>query len=178
MFLSGDLSDVCIVSDRLTLRSFVPADAADCFVEANERIARYMSWNPPASAEEYRGIWQGLLADMKAGRQMSLTARRTDTGEFIGSVGLHPAEGDLLETGLWVKESAHRKGYGREAVAAVIAWASRRFRPGGFLYPVVDENAPSCRLVESLGGTVTGRRQRQKPGDTMSTLLLYRVAPT
>jgi RimJ/RimL family protein N-acetyltransferase len=92
-------------------------------------------------------------------------------------VGLHPAEGDLLETGLWIKEAAQHRGYGREAVAAVTAWASCTFRPSGFLYPVVDENTPSCRLAEALGGEIIGTRQRQKAGDTNRTLLLYRIAP-
>jgi RimJ/RimL family protein N-acetyltransferase len=177
MNLSGDLSDTCFSSRRLTLRAFTATDAGDAFVEANDRIARYMSWNPPESQDAFKAIWQTTLADMKSGSQLSLTLRLTGTAEFIGSAGLHPAEGDLLETGLWIKESAQRRGYGREAVATVIGWASRRFRPGGFLYPVVEENLASCRLAEALGGTVIGTRQRQKAGDVMRTLLLYRIPP-
>jgi RimJ/RimL family protein N-acetyltransferase len=175
MDLSGDLSKVCITSARLTLRAFTAADAAESFVEASDRIARYMSWNPPASEEEFRAIWQETVADMAAGRQLSLTLRLTDRREFIGSAGLHPADGGLLETGLWIKESAQGRGYGREAVAAVVAWASGQFHPSGFLYPVVDENLPSCKLAESLGATIIGTRQRQKAGDVVRTLLLYRI---
>jgi RimJ/RimL family protein N-acetyltransferase len=136
-----------------------------------------MSWNPPASEEDFRAIWQPTLADMAAGRQLSLTLRLTDSREFIGSAGLHPADGALLETGLWIKETAQGRGYGREAVAAVVAWASRRFQPSGFLYPVVDENLPSCRLAESLGAKIIGMRQRQKAGDAMRTLLVYCIPP-
>jgi RimJ/RimL family protein N-acetyltransferase len=159
----------------LTLRAFRAADAPESFVEANDRIARYMSWNPAASEEEFRTIWQETLADMAAGRQLSPTLRLTDTNDFIGSAGLHPADGDLLETGVWIKETAQRRGYGREAVAAVVAWASDRFHPSGFLYPVVDENTPSRRLAESLGAEIIGTRRRQKAGDVMRTLLLYRL---
>jgi hypothetical protein len=53
MVLSGDLSQTLIRSARLTLRAFTAADAAESFAEANARIARYMSWNPPASETEH-----------------------------------------------------------------------------------------------------------------------------
>jgi RimJ/RimL family protein N-acetyltransferase len=75
MFLSGDLSRTSITSARLTLKAFTEADAVESFVEANDRVARYMSWNPPESEDAYRAIWQGSLSDMKMGRQLSLTIR-------------------------------------------------------------------------------------------------------
>jgi RimJ/RimL family protein N-acetyltransferase len=173
MVLSGDLSRTCITSARLTLRAFTAVDAAESFREANARIARYMSWNPPASETEFRAIWQGTLADMKAGIQLTLVIRITGTNEFVGSAGLHPADGASLETGIWIKESAQRRGYGREAITAVIRWASDTFHPSGFLYPVVDENTPSRRLAEALGAEITGTRQRKKPGDVNRNVLLY-----
>jgi hypothetical protein len=65
MILSGDLSQTLITSERLTLRSFMAADAAETFAETNACIATYMSWNPPASEEEFKAIWQGHLANMR-----------------------------------------------------------------------------------------------------------------
>lgn len=180
MLLSGDLSQTCITSGRLTLKAFTSADAAESFAEANARIARYMSWNPP-SETEYEAIWRQRLMDMKLGRDLALVVTRlAGTNEFMGMAGLHPAEGALLETGVWIKESAQRHGYGREAVAAVIKWASETFHPAGFLWPVVDENLASRRLAESLGAEIIGTRQRQKPGDVNRTLLLatHQAAPT
>lgn len=173
MILSGDLSQTCITSARLTLKAFTSADAAESFAEANARVARYMSWNPSTSEAEYEAIWQRLLKDMKRGRDLSLVIRLTSTNEFIGMAGLHPADGALLETGVWIKESAQRCGYAREAVAAVIKWAVGAFHPSGFLWPVVDENVPSRGLAESLGAEIIGARQRQKPGDVNRTLLVY-----
>jgi RimJ/RimL family protein N-acetyltransferase len=175
MLLSGDLSQILITSARLTLRAFTAADAAESFAEANARIAKYMSWNPAASESEYEAIWREHVAATKAGTELALVIRLTSTNEFVGRAGLHPTDGDLLETGVWIKESAQRHGYGREAVAAVIKWASEKFHASGFLYPVVDENLPSRRLAAALGGEIIGARQRQKPGDMMRTLLLYRI---
>ena len=112
---------------------------------------------------------------MVAGKDLTMAIRLAATQEFIGVVGLHSAEDSLLETGLWIKLSAQRHGYGREALSALLAWAARRFRPSGFLYPVVDENSPSRGLAESLGGEVIGSRQRRKHGDVGRTLLHYRI---
>ena len=112
---------------------------------------------------------------MKAGRELHLVIRHTITNEFIGRKGLNPADAALLETGVWIKESAQSRGYGREAVAAVIKWVSERFHPSGFLYPVVDENTPSPRLAEALRGEVIGTQQRHKAGDKKRTLLLYQI---
>ena len=170
MVLSVDLSQTLITSERLSLRSFTPADAAETFAEANARIATYMSWNPPASEKEFKAIWQGHLANMKTGRELHLVIRDTVTNDFIGRTGLNPADAALLETGVWIKESAQGRGYGREAVAAVIKWASERFHPSGFLYPVVDENIPSRRLAEALRGEIVGTLQRHKAGDKTRTL--------
>src|SRR6516162_7123577 len=80
----------------------------------------------------------------------------------------------------WKRESGSRnrhkgRGYGREAVAAVIGWASEKFHPSGFLWPVVDENIPSRRLAEALRGKIIGTRQRHKAGDKARKLLLYRI---
>jgi RimJ/RimL family protein N-acetyltransferase len=175
MMLSGDLSRIVITSERLTLRSWDPADAAETFAEANAEIARFMSWNPLAFLQELEAIAQGWLAQMKAGEDLQLTVRLPGTAEFVVRAGLHSAEGTLLETGIWIKLSAQRLGYGAEAVAAVVKWAAERFRPSGFLYPVVDENTASRRLVEKLGGEVIGTRQRRKPGDIERRMLIYRI---
>jgi len=58
---------------------------------------------------------------------------------------------------------------------AVIRWASEKFHPFGFLWPVVDENTPSRRLAEAVRGEIIGTRQRHKAGDKDRTLVLYRI---
>jgi RimJ/RimL family protein N-acetyltransferase len=175
VLLSGDLSRIRITSNRLVLRSITASDAVESFAEANATIARFMSWNAPASLEDFEVIWRKRLTNMAAGRELSLVILLASTEEFLGRASLHPADDTLLETGLWIKRSAQGFGYGREAVASLIAWAARRFRPSGFLYPVVDENTPSRRLAAALGGEIIGTRRTRKPGDVERRLLLYRI---
>jgi RimJ/RimL family protein N-acetyltransferase len=174
MLLSGDLSQTSLTSERLTLRAAAPTDRAEVFAESTAGIATYMSWDPP-SEMEHRALWASLPAAMQAGQHLFLVIRRADTSEFIGMTSLHPADGDMLETGIWIKETAQGLGYGREAVAAVVRWAGGAFGAGGFLWPVVAENAPSRRLVEALGATIIGTEQRPKPGEPGRTVLLYCV---
>jgi RimJ/RimL family protein N-acetyltransferase len=175
MLLSGDLSHVEITSPRLILRSTTAADGDEAFSEGNASIARFMSWNPPASRDQFDGILRALMAQMVIGENLNLTVRLLETREFLGSAGLHSGDTDFLETGIWIKQSAQRRGYGREAVAAVVAWASFKFQPSGLLWPVVDENLASRRLVESLGGQIIGMRRRQKAGNVERTQLIYRI---
>ena len=126
MLLSGDLSHVEITSPRLILRSTTAADGDEAFREANASIARFMSWNPPASRDEFDGILRELMAQMVIGKNLSLTVRLLETREFLGSAGLHSGDADFLETGVWIKQSAQRRGYGRETVAAQVStvWSS------------------------------------------------------
>ena len=175
MFLSGDLSQTLIASERLTLRALTTVDAADSYGEVTARIAKFMSWSPPTSEREFETISQRQLSNMKAGKELHLAIRLASTNEFVGRMGLHPADSTLLETGIWIKQSAQRHGYGREAVVALIKWASTRFHPSGFLWPVVDENTPSRGLAEDLGGEIIGTHQKRKAGDKARTLLLYRI---
>jgi RimJ/RimL family protein N-acetyltransferase len=174
MVLCGDLSHTLITSTRLVLRAFTAADAVESFEHANATIALFMSWNPPAEAE-FEGIRQAHLSQIKLGTDLHLVIRLKETEEFVGRAGLHPADGTMLESGIWIKESAQGHGYGREAIAAVTKWAGETFRPSGFLWPVVDENMPSRRLAQALGGRIAGTRQRQKPGDKDRKLLLYHI---
>jgi RimJ/RimL family protein N-acetyltransferase len=175
MLLSGDLSHIEIASSRLILRSTTSADADDAFGEGTASIARFMSWNLSASRDEFDGIVRAMMTQAASGENLNLTVRLLSTGEFLGIAGLHSADLSFLETGIWIKQSAQRLGYGREAIAAVVAWASIKFQPSGLLWPVVDENLASRRLAESLGGQIIGTRRRQKDGDIARTLLIYRI---
>ncbi|WP_414495356.1 GNAT family N-acetyltransferase [Stenotrophomonas maltophilia] len=64
----------------------------------------------------------------------------------------------------------HRHGYGPEAAAAVRALACRRLDCTALRYPVAEQNAPSRRLAESLGGVPVFRE-----GSVKYTSIVYRV---
>jgi RimJ/RimL family protein N-acetyltransferase len=66
------------------------------------------------------------------------------------------------EVGLWLKESAHGQGFGREIVAAVAEWGHTALGKESFIYPVAVQNAASRRIAEFLNGEVVGNRTNPK----------------
>jgi hypothetical protein len=41
-------------------------------------------------------------------------------------------------------------------------WASKRYHPQHFIYPVAEQNSASRRIAESLGSSLSGRREHTK----------------
>jgi RimJ/RimL family protein N-acetyltransferase len=157
-----DLRKTGLASQRLSLTAFAPADAAEVFAAVTPTLTRFMAFEPSPSLAAFADIWKAWLPQMAAGTELFLVLRLKPSGEFLGIAGLHALDNPEPETGIWIKESAHGLGYGREAVATAIAWAARELGAQAFIYPVVEENGRSRRLAESLGGVVVGTRRLRK----------------
>ena len=107
---------------------------------------------------------------MRAGTDAHFVVRRRPSLEFIGSAGLHNIDAEEPEAGIWIKESQHGYGYGPEAIATIVAFAGDALNKRAVLYPVVEQNDPSRRLAERLGGRIIGPRLLRKgPG------VVYRI---
>jgi RimJ/RimL family protein N-acetyltransferase len=170
-----DLRAIEITSTRLCLRSFKTEDAAESFAEATPTLTRFMAWDPSPSLAAFAEIWRGWLPKMAAGTDLALTIRLQSTGEFMGMAGLLCIGQPEPEIGIWIKEAAHGAGYGREAVAAVVAWHSRETGAVGFIYPVVIANWRSRSLAESLGGQLVGTRELRKPTGVVLDEVVYLI---
>ena len=66
------------------------------------------------------------------------------------------------ELGLWIKESAHGQGFGREVVAAVAEWAYKTLGKKSFVYPVAVKNTASRRIAEGFHGEIIETRTSPK----------------
>jgi RimJ/RimL family protein N-acetyltransferase len=172
--LLSSLQNIVLISERLTLRSFAEHDAGESFAFATPTLTRFMAWDPSPSPAAFAHIWRGWLPKIAAGADLALVVR-VKTGEFLGMAGLHGIGGAEPEIGIWIKEAAHGAGYGREAVATIIAWACRCVGATAFTYPVAVENLPSRRLAESIGGKVTGVRKLRKPSGVVLDQVVYRI---
>jgi RimJ/RimL family protein N-acetyltransferase len=172
-----DLHGVALTSARLTLHAFTAADAADAFAFATPTVTRFMGWDPSPSPSAFAEVWRAWLPKMAAGTDLSLVVRLKSTDDFLGVVGLHGIGGAEPEIGIWIKEVAHGFGYGREAIATTIAWASGHVGATAFIYPVAVDNRPSRRLAESLGGTLVDTRELRKPSGVILDEIVYRIPP-
>ncbi len=170
-----DLSSVSLSSQRLLLKSFTSDDAREAFLRATPTIARFMSWEPAPSLEAFERIWQRWIPKMRAGTDASLTVRHKPSLEFLGVAGLHNTDAIEPEVGIWIKEFQHGYGYGREAVATIVAFVGSELGKQAVLYPVVEQNGPSRRLAERLGGRIIGTRLLRKAAGVEHPEVVYRI---
>ena len=155
-------SDTTITSQRLALRPFTAADANEAFACITPTLTRYLSFEPASTPAEFEAVWRGWLREIAAGTDFNFTLRERTSGRFTGLLGLHRARDAEPELGIWIREDVHGQGYGREAVAALAAWAAETFAPKSFSYPVAEANTASRRIAEGLGGVVVEQQQRPK----------------
>jgi RimJ/RimL family protein N-acetyltransferase len=151
-----------IESKRLSIRPFSADDADAAFRGITPSLTRFMSWNPPATKEEFDRIWQGWLRTITEGTDFTFAIRQRANGSFLGLAGLHDVRNASAELGIWIREDFHTQGFGREAVGIVARWASLVLGIESFTYPVAEENYPSRRIAEFLGGAIVEQRETSK----------------
>jgi RimJ/RimL family protein N-acetyltransferase len=153
----------------------VPTDAPDAFAGATPTLARYMGWDPAPSPQAFEQIWRTWLPMMVAGTDVSIAVRLASTDEFLGMAGLHRIDEPEPEVGIWIKEAMHGHGFGREAVATMVAFAARDLGKRAVVYPVVEQNLSSRRLAEHLGGQLVGKCTLRKPNGVELPEVVYRI---
>ena len=151
---------IVIQSPRLLLSEFQMTDAQDVFACITLAISKFMRWEPPSWDEYIQRCEQRTRALDQ--NNFSFVIRRRDNKECLGMASLENAEAVSPELGLWLKESAHGKGFGREVVSAVAAWGHDALGKQSFIYPVAVQNTASRRIAESLHGEIVGNRTNPK----------------
>ncbi|MDE1531170.1 GNAT family N-acetyltransferase [Pseudomonas carnis] len=152
-----DTHAIRILSQRLNIEPFCEQDAVESSSCISPSLTRYMSWEPPASLEEYAQVWGRWLPAIADGSDIVFTIRERVGARFIGLVGLHHTGSETPELGIWVREDKHGLGFGGEAVWAVVQWASEWVVAKHFVYPVATQNRASRRIAEALGGGASSR---------------------
>ena len=99
-----------IQSPRLQLSQFQMMDAHEVFGCITPAIARFMRWEPPSWSEYVARSEKRVQAPEP--NKFSFVIRRLDNRECLGMAGLEDADSVSPEIGLWLKESAHRQGFG------------------------------------------------------------------
>lgn len=151
---------IVIQSPRLQLSQFQMTDAPDVFGCITPAITKFMPWEPP-SWDEYVARCE-KRAQTPDPNQFSFVIRRLDNRQCLGMASFEGADSVSPELGLWIKESAHGQGFGREVVAALIAWGHATLGKESFLYPVAVQNTASRRIAEKLGGEIIGNLTKPK----------------
>jgi RimJ/RimL family protein N-acetyltransferase len=153
---------IVIQSTRLRLSQFQITDAEEVFACITPSITRFMRWEPP-SWSEYIARCEQRLQDSEINlNTFSFVIRRRDSKECLGMTAVEACDTESPELGLWMKESAHGQGFGREVVSAVAEWAHKTLGKESFIYPVAVQNIASRRIAEGLHGEIIENRTSPK----------------
>lgn len=163
-------SSITLKTQRLILQPFSHADAAEVFAGITPTLTRYMTFDPPDSLQSFETIGQQWSRLIDEGSEYTFVIRQRRNRDFIGIAAAHRVTEQEPELGIWVSEREQGRGYGYEAVAAVVNWCAGSFSPAAYRYPVAEENLPSRRIAERLGGQVTATEKSAK-----FTSLIYRI---
>jgi RimJ/RimL family protein N-acetyltransferase len=162
---------IVIESLRLHLSQFQMVDAPEVFACITPAIAKFMPWEPPSWNEYVTRCEKRVQAPEP--NKFSFVIRRLDNQECLGMASFEDADSVSPELGLWLKESTHRQGFGREVVAALVEWGHTTLGKESFLYPVAIQNTASRRIAESLHGEIIGNRTNPKYDSVVYRIPFY-----
>lgn len=169
------LLDIEIISDRLLLKSISLAYKKPIFENFTEEITTYTYPRPAKNIAETVSFIKNSLAGMKNEHELVLVILKQDSQEFLGCAGIHRINSKQPEFGIWLKKTAHGNGYGLEAVVTMKKWCEERLDCEYFTYPVDEENYPSRRIPEKLGGEITRNYQKKNLSGRVLNLVEYRI---
>src|ERR1700739_218770 len=151
---------IVIQSPRLQLSQFQMRAKQWGFGGIPPPIAKFMPWEPPSWSEYVTRCEKRVQAPEP--NKFSFVIRRLDNRECLGMASLEDADSASPELGLWLKESAHGQGFGREVVAALVEGGHATLGKRSFIYPVAIQNIGSRRIAENLHGEIIGNRTNSK----------------
>ncbi len=141
-----------IETENLLLRPLSLEYKEDIFREFTAEIAKYMCPQPAKEISETVAFIEKSQNELSAGTDLVVVMLKKNTEEFLGTGGVHKIKTPHPELGVWIKKSAHGRGYGKEAMHALKNWADKNLEYEYIRYPVAKENIASRKIPESLGG--------------------------
>ncbi len=164
-----------LLTERLRLTVFTPGDADEVFAAVTPSLTRWTSFEPAPSRSAFGEISAGWPDEAAANRSCFLVIREREGGAFIGMTGLLGLDGAEPSLGIWIAEAHQGRGFGTEAVRAVVDWARAATGHTSIAYDVADENGPSRAIVERLGGRIVATSTFSKPDGRILPTSTYRL---
>ena len=170
------LLNIQIECNRLLLKSISLAYKKPIFENFTEEITTYMYPRPAKNTGEAASFIKNSLEGMKNEHELILVILKKDSQEFLGCAGIHRINTKHPEFGIWLKKTAHGNGYGLEAITAMKNWCEENLDCEYFTYPVDEENYPSRRIPEKLGGEIIRTYQKRNLSGRILNLVEYRIS--
>lgn len=178
-----DPSFTNLVSERLIIRRFEPADAEPLAAyRSDAEVACYQAWEcpyPRHAAKQFIASLRGL-APGTPGSWFQFAVSLAPSGPLIGDIGLRTTRGDPRQAELGFTLSTAHQGHGHatEAVARVVRYAFERLAMHRVFSLTDSRNRRAQRLLERLGFRRAGdlRERTWFKGAWASELLYARLA--
>ncbi len=166
-----------VSSKRLILQPVCTSYIQQIFQEFTPKITTFMYPKPPQDIQETEAFVQESIQKFQAGEEFVAVILQKDTKEFLGIVGAHKIDTQTPELGIWIKESAHGNGYGKEAVFAMKDWIDANVTYQYIAYPVDQENLASRRIPDALGAKVAKKYDKLALTGRVLKTHEYRIYP-
>ena len=108
-----------IKTERLTIQPFSAAFLAPYYKEFTAEITKYQYPDSFPDIHTADIVMSNFVKAMERGDMLELVILTHDS-EFLGSMEAFDISGKTPELGLWLKSSAHGKGYGYEALKGLV----------------------------------------------------------
>lgn len=138
-----------IETERLMIKPFSMKYIEDYYQGFTDEVTKYQYPDSFQNIEDATLLVSDFVHEMELGNMLELMIV-TKAGEFIGSMEAFDIKGDTPEIGLWLKESSHRKGYGSEALSALLDYLNSFHKYKYYIYEVDVRNKGSICLVEKF----------------------------
>ncbi|MEM0907357.1 MAG: GNAT family N-acetyltransferase [Pseudomonadota bacterium] len=141
---------------RLILSAPSMDDAQGLVAAANDyEVVRWLERLP----HPYTAADAAFFIQEVSPREVTYVVRTVDGGAIVGAVSLKPLSQEVADIGYWLGRCAWGKGFGTEAVAAVVQMGVQRIGLTEIGATVFKGNTASIRVLEKLGFSFHGRRQ-------------------
>ncbi|MFI5660628.1 GNAT family N-acetyltransferase [Streptomyces sp. NPDC051684] len=159
------MDPVTLTTDRLQLRTFVPADIDEVYAAVQDpEIQRWTTIPSPYARVDAEYFINRVVVDGWRGDTEYTFAIRTETaGPVVGAVALHHPRAGGWEVGFWTAKRFRGRGYMTEAVLGVARWAFTDLSCTRLEWRAEVGNVGSLTVAERAGFTLEATLRAAMP---------------
>lgn len=147
--------EISIKTERLLINPLGLADAPAIFSgRTNPKTNAFLPWKPKTVEEVEEHIRKARMIPANTEDSWYLLGTRLKaTGELVGDVGLHftGPQNQQAEIGYMILDGYHGRGYGTEAIQAVLAFLFTTYKKHRVTAAVDPANSKSIELLKRVG---------------------------
>lgn len=149
-FRSAVMIDPELHSSKVLLKLLDSRYTDEFWNAFTSEITRYLLIRPWETKDEVATMLSDCHSRYRFGLSADYALIHPSTHEFLGCISINGLGNRTPELGLWVKSSAQRSGYAREAMKLVLREVFTKLAPESVSYIVHRDNKASLALVSAF----------------------------